>query len=135
MKYDIQRGQALPRNPTLSGHDYAPGSVRSSEWSVWSTGQYYAELTVFNRTPGSGRPAIMGTGTGSTPFRALFIAAAECIELRADADSVISGLSMAVTGASKLTPPVNPALRSGKKNLSSPRFHGESKLKKRDDKI
>lgn len=94
-----------PKNPTLKGCDYAPESVRSVEWNVWAQREYYAEFTVFDRTPHVNKPAILGSGEGTTVYRALFMAAAKCVDMGADRASVISGLSVALTGESKLSPP------------------------------
>ena len=100
-----QKADMRPKNPTLKGCDYAPGSVRSAEWNVWAQQGYYAEFTVFDRTPRVDKPAILGSGEGPTVYRALFMAAAKCVDMGADRASVISGLSVALTGDSKLSPP------------------------------
>ena len=105
MTVQALQGDTRPKNPTLRGCDYAPGSVRSSEWSVWSQREYCAEFTVFDRTPHANKPAILGSGEGATVFRALFAAAAKCVDMGADRASVISGLAMALTGESRLSPP------------------------------
>ena len=104
MTVQALQGDTRPKNPTLKGCDYAPGSVRRSEWNVWAQRKYYAEFTVFDRTPGVGKPAITGTGEGATVFRALFAAAAECVDMGAERQSVLSGLSMALAGESRLSP-------------------------------
>ena len=94
-----------PKNPTLKGYDCAPGAVRSAEWNVWAQRGYCAEFTVFDRTPGVDKPAILGSGEGATVYRALFMAAAKCVDMGADRASVISGLSVALTGESRLSSP------------------------------
>lgn len=105
MTMQTSTGEVTPKNPSLKGCDYAPGAVRSSEWNVWARRGYYAEFTVFDRTPGAHKPALEGSGEGATISRALFEAAAKCIDLGADRLSVISGLSVALLGESKLSPP------------------------------
>lgn len=70
--------------------------------------KYSAEFTVFNHDPSADKPAINGSGEGSTVYRALFAAAAQCVDMGADRASIISGLSMALTGDSKSPRP--PAL-------------------------
>ncbi len=100
-----QKEDPRPKNPVLRGCDYAPGSVRSAEWNVWSMRRYQAEFTVFNRDTLTDKPAINGSGEGSTIYRALFAAAADCVGMGADRDSVISGLSVALTGEGRLCPP------------------------------
>ena len=114
-----QNADMRPKNPTLKGCDYAHGSVRSAEWNVWAQRGYCAEFTVFDRTPGVDKPAILGSGEGATVYRALFMAAAKCVDMGADKASVISGLAVALNGESRLSSPRSGRVRTQNQGRAS----------------
>lgn len=82
-----------PKNPVLQGRC---GSARGAEWVAWSMCRYYAEFVVFD--PAGAKPVITGKGEGATAHRALFAAAAECVDMGADRSLAAQGLSAALTG-------------------------------------
>ena len=90
-----------PRKLEMSGHTH--NKTYGAEWSVWRRSQVMAEFTVFHKAPSHPKPTIRGAGTGLTPRRALLAAAAEALDMGADREAVLFGLSSALGVAPSAT--------------------------------
>lgn len=83
-----------PKKLEMSG--YVHNKTYAAEWVVWRRSQVMAEFTVFHKAPSHSKPTIRGTGAGLTPHRALLAAAAEALDMGADREAVLFGLSSAL---------------------------------------
>ena len=111
-----------PEKPKLEG--YLRAAQRDIEWVVWSYGKYRAEFSVASLTPGEVKPVVRASGEGVTVFRALFDAAARCVDMGADRGAVLEGLAAAlevITGSTKVTPRNTWAVPSRESKLKNER--------------
>lgn len=114
--------QDKPEKPKLEG--YVKVAQRDVEWCVWAMRNYQAEFSVVSAVPGETKPVIRAGGEGITVCRALFDAAARCIDMGADRGAVIEALRIAVGGGHDATKVRGAALRLEHTHTR------ESKLKK-----
>ena len=83
-----------PANPKIMGRVKA--ARREVEWLVWAQGKYHAEFSVVSPGVGETKPVVRASGEGATVYRALFDAAAKCVDMGADRGAVLEGLGVAL---------------------------------------
>ena len=103
-----------PANPTMRGEFLSPTFITT--WTVWNTGRYLAEFSVARRKHGTDKSAVRGQSEGVTATRALFAAAATCIDMIASPEctqAITESLAVALNKGVMPKPEV-PRLYSGK---------------------
>ena len=101
-----------PKIPTMRGEFLAPTFVTT--WAVWNTGKHLAEFSVAHRVHGADKPVVRGQSEGVTATRALFAAAATCIDMMVNPEctqAIIESLGVALNKG-VMPEPVVPRLHS-----------------------
>lgn len=103
-----------PVSPTMRGEFLSPTYVMA--WAVWNKGKYLAEFSVAHRKHGADKSSVRGESEGITSTRALFAAAAACVDMMVNPEctqAVLESLKVALNKG-VMPEPVIPRLRSGR---------------------